>query len=165
MKFTVHTIDTAPEASKADLQAAQKAIGFIPNLLGIMAEAPISLKAYLELSDLLRKSSFSPIEQETIMLAGSVTNECGYCVAAHSTDARLEALRLFASDVVSTRGRVSDSRIQQFLDAGFTRQNVLEVVFGAAMKSLSNYTNHIAETPVDKQFAPHSWEATTLATA
>lgn len=187
MKFTVHTIDTAPPAAQADLQAARKAFGFVPNLLGVMAEAPIALRAYMELTDLLGESSFTPVEQQVMMIAGSFTNECGYCIAAHSTvagmvrmpapvlaalrsgstvpDARLEALRSFVSDVVGTRGRVSDGRIQEFLDAGFTRQNVLEVVFGAAMKTLSNYTNHIAETPVDAAFAAQTWSAGTPAAA
>ena len=61
MKFTVHTIETAPPAAQADLQAARKANGFIPNLLGIMAEAPIALKAYMEMSELLGKSGFTPV--------------------------------------------------------------------------------------------------------
>jgi uncharacterized peroxidase-related enzyme len=182
MKFIIHTLDTAPEASKQDLRAAQKAIGFIPNLLGVLAEAPIALKAYLNLAELLGKSSLTAVEQQVMMLAGSFSNECGYCVAAHSTmatmakmpadvldglrsgkrlaDTKLEALRSFTSEMVNSRGRVSDSRIGQFLDAGYTRQNVLEVVFASAMKTLSNYTNHIAETPVDTAFAAQVWEPT-----
>ena len=182
MKFTIHTLETAPEASKQDLRAAQKAFGFIPNLIGVLAEAPIALKAYLDLTQLLGKSSLTAVEQQVMMLAGSYSNECGYCMAAHSTvakmvkmpadvldglrtgkqlaDARLEALRSFTSEMVNSRGRVSDSRIQQFLDEGYTRQNVLEVVFGSAMKTLSNYTNHISETPVDSAFAAQAWEST-----
>lgn len=180
MNFTIHTIDTAPEASKGDLRLAQKSMGFVPNLLGVLAEAPIALRAYMELTDLLGKSSFTPIEQQVMMIAGSVTNGCGYCIAAHSTvgtmvkmppgvlnalrqggvvpDAKLEALRSFTSELVNQRGRVSDQRIQEFLDAGYTRQNVLEVVFAVAMKTLSNYTNHLAETPVDSAFAAQAWE-------
>jgi len=187
MKFAIHTIDTAPDGAKQDLSGAQKAFGFVPNLLGVLAEAPIALRAYMYLTDLLGKSSLTPVEQQVMMIAGSLTNECGYCVAAHSTvagmvrmpapvlsalrsggtvpDAKLEALRSFASDVVGTRGRVSDARIQEFLDAGFTRQNVLEVIFGVAMKTLSNYTSHIAETPVDAAFAAQIWAPNTLVAA
>lgn len=159
---------------------AQKSMGFVPNLLGVLAEAPIALRAYMELTDLLGKSSFTPIEQQVMMIAGSHTNGCGYCVAAHSTvgtmvkmppavlealrtgglvaDTKLEALRSFTSEIVNKRGRVSDQRIQQFLDAGYTRQNVLEVVFATAMKTLSNYTNHLAETPIDAAFAAQAWD-------
>ena len=181
MKFAIHTPETAPEASKQDLLAAQKAIGFIPNLLGVLAEAPIALKAYLSLTELLGSSSLTAVEQQVMMLAASYSNECGYCIAAHSTvaamvkmpaevlnglrtgkglaDTRLEALRSFTSVMVNSRGRVSDSRIEQLLDAGYTRQNVLEVVFASAMKTLSNYTNHISEIPVDSAFASRAWVA------
>jgi uncharacterized peroxidase-related enzyme len=181
MKFQIHTHETAPDGAKAALQAAEKSIGFVPNLLRVLAEAPIALEAYLDLDDLLGKASLNPVERQVMMLAGSFANDCGYCMAAHSTvarmvkmpqpvlqalrsgvplpDARLEALRSFTAEMVQTRGRVSDARIQQFLDAGFTRQNVLEVVFAAAMKTLSNYANTIAETPVDEQFASETWNA------
>ena len=186
MKFQVHTIETAPEAAKQDLQAAKQAFGFLPNLLGVLAEAPIALKAYIELTGLLEQASLSSVEQELMMLAGSFANECGYCMAAHSTsakmakmpapilealraghplpDPKLEALRSFTADMVNSRGRVSDERIQEFLGAGYTRQNVLEVVFAVAMKTLSNYANHLTETPLDRAFAAHAWNPKTPAT-
>ncbi len=186
MKFQVHTIDTAPETAKQDLQAAKAAFGFIPNLLGVLAEAPIALKAYIELTGLLEQASLNAVEQEIMMLAGSFANECGYCMAAHSmsakmakmpapmlealragralSDPKLEALRSFTTDVVNSRGRVSDDRIQEFLNAGYTRQNVLEVVFAVAMKTLSNYANHLTETPVDRAFAAHAWAPKSAAT-
>lgn len=179
MKFQVHTIDTAPEGAKQDLQAAKSAFGFVPNLLGVLAEAPIALKAYIELTGLLEKASLDAVEQQLMMLAGSFANECAYCMAAHSTsakmvkmpapmlealraghtlsDPKLEALRSFTVDIVNSRGRVSDDRIQEFLSAGYTQKNVLEVVFAVAMKTLSNYANHLAETPVDRAFAAHAW--------
>ena len=53
MKFVVHTTQTAPEASSEDLKAAELVFGFLPNLLGVLAEAPIALRAYMDLTDLL----------------------------------------------------------------------------------------------------------------
>jgi alkylhydroperoxidase family enzyme len=53
---------------------------------------------------------------------------------------------------------MSDERIEEFLSAGYLRQHVLEVVFAVAMKTLSNYVNHMAETPVDAQFMQQVWE-------
>jgi uncharacterized peroxidase-related enzyme len=182
MKFVVHTTKTTPEASREDLKAAERVFGFLPNMLGVLAEAPIALRAYMDLTDLLEKASLSPVEQQVMMLAGSHENDCEYCMAAHSTVAgmvgmskdvlkalrsgntlpntKLEALRSFVVDVVRSRGRVSDHRIEEFLKAGYSRQNVLEVVFGVAMKTLSNYANHIAKTPVDTQFLSQAWETT-----
>ena len=179
MKFTVHTAATAPVVAAEHLKTAERAFGFVPNLLGVLAEAPIALEAYMDLTGLLGKSSLSPVQQQIMMLAASYENECGYCMAAHSTvagrigvpvtalaalrtgspirDSKLEALRSFVVEVIRSRGRVSDRRIDEFLGAGYTRENILETVFAVAMKTLSNYTNHITETPVDSEFPEQSW--------
>ena len=58
MKFVVHTTESPPAAATEDLKAAKTAFGFLPNLLGVMAEAPIALKAYLDFTELLGKASF-----------------------------------------------------------------------------------------------------------
>ena len=140
MKFVVHTTETAPPASREDLETAEKLFGFIPNLLGVLAAAPIALEAYIILTKLLGDASLSPVEQQVVMLAGSHENGCGYCMAAHSTvagavgmpalilealrggtvlpDKKLEALRSFVIEVVRSRGRVSDERLEEFLAAG-----------------------------------------------
>jgi AhpD family alkylhydroperoxidase len=179
MKFTVHTAATAPAEAGEHLRATEKAIGFVPNLLGVLAEAPIALRAYIDLTELLGKSSLSPVQQQIMMLAASYENNCGYCMAAHSTlagrigipanvlaalrngspihDSKLEALRSFVAEIVQSRGRISDRRIDEFLTAGYTRANVLEAVFAVSMKTLSNYTNHITETPVDTEFTEQIW--------
>lgn len=71
---------------------------------------------------------------------------------------RLEALRTFTLAMVRERGEVDQATVQRFLDAGFTRQQVLEIVLGIAQKVMSNYTNHLAETPVDAPFQPFVWK-------
>lgn len=179
MSYPVHTTESAPEASKPILAGAQKAYGFVPNLLGTMAEAPALLKAYTTLSGIFDESSLTATERQIVLLATSVHNACGYCVAAHSAiagmqrvpadvvaalregtpieDPRLEALRRFATAVVASRGWPSEQETARFLDAGFGRQQVLEVVLGIGLKTLSNYTNHIAETPLDAAFAGAAW--------
>jgi alkylhydroperoxidase family enzyme len=74
-------------------------------------------------------------------------------------DSKLEALRQFAIIVNESRGWPSESQIDAFFTAGYTRQNALEVILGTALKTLSNYTNHIAETDLDKPFAANAWAA------
>lgn len=187
MNFTVYNTETAPAAAKESLKAAENSMGFLPNLLGTLAEAPIALKAYLDLTDLLEQSSLSPIARQVLMLAISHENSCEYCMAAHSTvagivgmarpgltalrngtpipDMKLEALRSFAVEVVSTRGRVDAPQVAEFLAAGYTRQNILEVVFGVAMKTLSNYAGHLTHTPVDAEFLPQSWSSARVSPA
>lgn len=39
--FPIHTVETAPEASKPSLQALRDAFGFIPNIAGAMATSPV----------------------------------------------------------------------------------------------------------------------------
>jgi hypothetical protein len=59
--------------------------------------------------------------------------------------------------VVDGRGWVADHDVQAFLDKGFIRRHVLGVLTGVAMKTLSNYMNHSAKTPLDDAFASFAW--------
>lgn len=179
--FTVHSIDTAPAASKPTLNAVKAAYGMVPNLFGVLAESPGALKAYFDVSKAFTDTSLSPAEQQVVLLATSVENACEYCVAAHSTvaksrqllddaalsalhaakelpDRKLEALRQFTVQGVRARGRVTDDAVRAFLDAGYTRADLLAVLTGVALKTLSNYTNHIAATPLDAAFQAQRWE-------
>ena len=177
--YTIHTAATAPEGAREALDGVQKQFGFVPNLMGVMAEAPSALKAYLNLMQLLGETSFSPIQEQVVALAVSHTNACTYCMSAHSAvaksvgmsdedlkalrlggplkDTALEALRAFTVAVVETRGWVSPEARLAFFAAGYTRTHVLEVLVGVTMKTLSNYVNHTADTPLDSQFAPFAW--------
>lgn len=178
-RFIVHTADTAPEASKPTLAAAKSAFGFVPNLQATMAESPELLAGYSALWDLFSKSTLTPHEQQVVYLTSNFENECHYCMAGHTTlarmqkmdpaviealrggtalpDAKLEALHRFAGHVVRNRGWVSDDEVEAFLAAGFTRRNVLEVVLGVATKVMSNYTNHIAHTELDAFMRGNEW--------
>ena len=172
--------ENARPASAAVLNDVEKKFGFIPNLMGVLAESPVAIRAYLALSELVSQSSFSPEEQQAILLAVSVENGCDYCVAAHSmmaakmagmspenlkalrsgkalANSRLNTLVRFTKDVVNTRGLPNKDSIAAFTQAGFSNQHLLEVLVCVAMKTLSNYTNHIAQTPVDQAFAEFKW--------
>ena len=70
---------------------------------------------------------------------------------------RLETLRSFTLSVVRNRGKLSDEEVQAFLDAGYTKRQVLEVVLGLAQKVMSNYTNHFADTKIDPAFKEYAW--------
>lgn len=179
MEFSIHTTDTAPQDSQETLAAVADKFGFVPNVLGVMAESPALLKAYATLSSLFEETSLTPTERNVVILAISATNACSYCVAAHSvgatmqkvpadviealrsgkplSDRKLEALRRLAAAIVETRGYPEDDVVRAFLDAGYSRANLLEVIVGVGMKTLSNYTNHIAETPLDDAFQPAQW--------
>ncbi|MCY6382630.1 carboxymuconolactone decarboxylase family protein [Hoeflea prorocentri] len=177
--FTTHTPATAPAASKPLLEGAQAAYGFVPNLLGTMAEAPAMLEGYMTLAGIFDKSELSETERQIILMTNNRLNGCTYCMAAHTSlsqmakvpadviealragteiaDAKLEALRQFAITINETRGWPSENAVSAFLDAGYSRQTILEVILGTALKVMSNYTNHVAETEVDQAFAANVW--------
>ncbi|GAB5459245.1 MAG: carboxymuconolactone decarboxylase family protein [Henriciella sp.] len=177
--FQLHDANTAPEGARDFLAGVNKKMGFIPSLYAVFAENPAVLNAYTTLSDYVGKSGLSPLEQQIVMITVSVENECHFCVAAHTTisegqgldleviaavrddrpieDPRLEALRRFTKAVVVDRGFVSDCAIDSFLKAGWERADVLAVILGVSLKVISNYTNHVAETPVNEAFQKHAW--------
>ncbi len=70
----------------------------------------------------------------------------------------IEALRLYAAEIARLRGEPSPEVTDRFMAARYTREQALEVVLGVCLKTLSNYTNHIARTPLDKPFAAASWK-------
>ena len=125
------------------LGGALKKMGFLPNLYAMLAESDAALEAYFSLSSLVSKTGFSPAEQQLILLVASVENGCNYCVAAHSSgarmakldkemieavrtgkpiaDERLEALRRFTEALVVNRGHAR-SEMETLLAAGFSKE-------------------------------------------
>ena len=180
VSFTLHTTQTAPEASRPVLEETAKAFGFVPNLHAILAPAPAALEGYAAIWEIFARSSLSPAEQQVVYLTANYENACGYCMAGHSVlarhagvpaqaveairegrpieDAKLEALRHFTSLVVAGRGWVSAAETEAFLAARYGRAQILEVILGVAVKTISNYTNHLAGTPLDPFMADTVWE-------
>ena len=177
--FVYHTLETAPEEARASLEQARQKFGFDLNLFAVMAEAPGLLEAYLKVNDIFSRTSLSPEEQTVVLIAVSRENGCHYCVAAHSAaadmmgvpasvtdalrdgrpldDPRLEALRRLTGRIVERRGWPDDAEVQRFLDAGYGRRQLLEVLVGVGLKTLSNYTNHLAGTELDRPLAARAW--------
>lgn len=169
------TIESAPEAAKESLKAIQKGYGFIPNLLGTFANAPAVLNSYIALDSAWGHSSLSPKERQFVLLATSVQNHCNYCKSAHSTalkhglkvdadlvqavrenrplkDAKLNALVKFTKELVSERGFVSENTKAEFLSQGYNETQMLEVVVGVGMKTISNYIDHLNPVEIDAGF-------------
>ena len=178
--FTVYTAETAPEGSKEILAGASGKYGFVPNLLGVLAESPTALKTYTTIAGLFGETAFDGTEQQVITMTTSFENDCTYCMAAHSTvsqmtgvpadvveslrtgtsiaDPKLNALANFTRGLVQNGGNVDAAEVDAFLAAGYTQQHALEVLVGIAQKTMSNFTNHFAQTPRDEAFAANAWE-------
>jgi len=186
IEFPIHDLDTAPEGSKEFLEKSLTSNGRIPALHATMAEAPGLLEGYQMLHKLFLESSFDKDELTVVWQSVNVEHSCHYCVPAHTGIAKamrvddaisgalrnetplpnehLEALRTFTLAMVRERGNVGDDAVQAFLDAGFTKRQVLEVVLGISQKVMSNFTNSLAHTPLDPahlKFAWHRASATT----
>ncbi|WPJ96543.1 hypothetical protein SH580_02350 [Coraliomargarita algicola] len=178
--ITLHTLETAPEASKALLEGSIKAFGMIPNLHAVMAEAPGLLEGYQVLHKLFQNSSFDKDELTVVWQTINVEHECHYCVPAHSfiansmgvdsaiTEAlrnrtampneKLQVLHDTTLAMVRGRGQITEEETQRFYDAGYAQRQLFEIVLGLSQKVMSNYVNHIAATPVDAPFQKFAWE-------
>ncbi|MEU6038596.1 carboxymuconolactone decarboxylase family protein [Actinomadura sp. NPDC047616] len=177
--FTVYDETNAPEAARPQLEAAKRRMGFVTTLNGVMAESPQLLAGYNALAELFGRSSLPGPAKHVVWITASVENNCEYCVAAHSTlalrsrvpadvvralrdgkppaDPALEAVRRFTQAMVTRQGWVEEEEVEAFLAAGYTRRHVMDIVLGVGMKTLSNYTNHIAHTPLDPAWQDQRW--------
>ena len=72
------------------------------------------------------------------------------------TDPKLDTLAKFTLAVINTKGRVGDEALAEFLEAGYTQQNALDVVLGVSLASLCNYANNLANTPINPELQPYA---------
>lgn len=178
-QFPSHDLDTAPEASKPLLESSQKAFGRLPGLHKVMAESPQVLEGYQLLHKLFTQTEFDADEMTVVWQTINVEHQCHYCVPAHTGIAKLmkvsdeisnalrnetplpseklEALRIFTLRMVRNRGYISSGQMEEFFAAGYTHRAVLDVILGLSQKIMSNYINHVAETPLDEPVRPLAW--------
>ena len=179
--FTLHDTTTAPTASTEILDGVQKSWGFVPNLHRVLAESPAALEAYSILWGIAEKTGFTPQERNIAYIAIIYENECTYCMAGHTNlsrmakvepeaitavregrpiaDPKLEALRQFAAKLTRNRGVLSEADVSAFKAAGYDNRAMLDVLVLAATKLISNYTNHLAQTPLDAFMKGAEWTA------
>ena len=179
--FKVHTIESAPAESKPLLEASVKGFGMLPNLHGVMAESPAMLEAYQAMTGIFStKTAFNTEEQTVVWQTINVANSCHYCVPAHTAiangnkvdanvtqalrnetelpNAKLTELRNLTQDIMNQKGNPTQEQLQAFYNQGYTQRHVLDILVGYSHKIMSNYTNHLAQTPVDAPFQPFAWK-------
>ena len=179
MSFKIHNKETAPTASVPVLAAMEEHIGFIPNIIGVLAESPMAITSVAAINQAIEQSSLNPIEQRVVTVTASAENNCNYCVPAQSTmakmaempdkvlemirskqplpDEKYEALRSFTLTVLNNNGWVAEPDVQTFIAAGYETKHVLEVITLIALMTLSNYVSHMSSVPLDDQFLPQQW--------
>ncbi|MET3134105.1 putative peroxidase-related enzyme [Oxalobacteraceae bacterium GrIS 1.11] len=162
---------TAAAASQPLLDAVNKQLGVVPNLMKLLGNSPVALEGYLSLSGALGKGALGAQTGERIALAIAEINGCGYCLSAHtylgknlahldeaeiaanrhggSTDLKADAAVRFAAQVALQRGHVADLDVQAVKAAGFSDAQIVEIVVHVALNTLTNYVNEVAQTEID----------------
>lgn len=174
--FPILEAGRAPAKSRPLLDQVKKSFGFVPNLFAVFANSPVLLEGYLALNAAYEKASLTPVERQLVLLAASAANHCDYCTAAHSTvlkgmldvpadivaavranrplgNRRHDALVNLARAMVITRGKVPEQTLETYFEAGYSSDQVAEVLVGVALKTLSNYTSHLSPPDIDAAFA------------
>lgn len=173
-RFTIHQLNTVPDEIRPALEATQQKMGFLPNLLGAMAESPDLTKAFLHLLQQTSRLTLSAQEREVIILTISVENGCDYCAAQHRqimqrlnfseldiskilrkeplADSKFQALQEFTRGALHFKGAVPEQVQRKFFESGFNPQQALEIIFLIGTYSMSNFANHLIQAPLDEQF-------------
>lgn len=173
-KFQIHTYESAPEASKPLLENSMKNFGMIPNLHGVLAESPETLETYQMLHEKFQQTSFDAEELTVVWQTINIEHNCHYCVPAHNfianmmkvnpaiTEAlknntplpspKLQALKDMTLSILHNRGVVANEELEAFYAAGYGTKQIIEIILGLSQKVMSNYINHLAETPTDDVF-------------
>ena len=163
-------IENAENDTKTMLEGIQAKMGQVPNVFQGMANSPATLGFYLQGNQALGNSKLNATEREAIALIIAQTNECNYCLAAHTvigegagitaeeslnirknaaSDAKIQALTSFAAKVQNSKGFVSDADLQEFKNAGYGDAEASEVAAIVAMNIFTDFFNHINDTEVD----------------
>lgn len=180
-RIAIQTIESAAPDAGERLHRARAGNGFVPNLLGVLANAPVALETYQTVGAINARSSLNPTEREVIQITAATYNGCGFCVAGHTrlskslklpdeliealrntealADPRLNALARFTLQILENRGQVSDKDLEAFRAAGYGDQQALEVVLGVSLATLCNYANNLAQTPINPELLPYANEA------
>lgn len=178
----INSCTPAPPANQKILREVEKNVGFVPNLFRTLASQTGVVEAFVALDGAITQSSLTPAECQVVMLTASVENTGTYCVAGHTlfsrklgmpdslisalrcgkpvNDERLAALQTFVQLLIRARGHVTPEQTAAFIQAGFSREQVLEVVMGIALKTFSNYVDSATGLSLDGQFADARWTGT-----
>ncbi|HGO5810075.1 TPA: carboxymuconolactone decarboxylase family protein [Mannheimia haemolytica] len=176
-QFQIHTIESAPEAAQEALKAVQQANGFIPNLIGVLANAPTALETYRTVGGINSRNSLTAEEREVVQITAAVVNGCGFCVAGHTKialkalkmpeevvnalrataridDNKLDTLARFTLAVMLQKAKLTEAQLNEFFAASYNQQNAIDVILGVSLATLCNYVNNIAETPINPELQP-----------
>lgn len=173
-KITVPTREQVSPANQEIFDGLKEKLGMVPNIYATYAHSKNALGRYLTFAN--GKSSLSNKEKEVVNLVTSQVNGCTYCQAAHtaigkmngfsdeqiisirkvqvSFDPKLDALAKLVKEIAEKKGKVSDLNLQNFFDAGYTQENLVDVIVNVGEKATTNYLHNLTQVPIDFPKAP-----------
>ncbi len=177
--FAIYNPSNADPAATPVLEGLAKMVGFLPNVFAVMGNAPAALMGFTEVTKRFGTTNLSPTEREIVHIATSVENGCEYCVAGHTAFAKMQnidenviaavrdgeridnpkyaALHNLCCALVRDRGHINRDVLDQFVAAGYSQDQLLEVILGIGEKTISNLTSVALNIPLDEAFAPFAW--------
>jgi alkylhydroperoxidase family enzyme len=178
--YPIHTIASAPEGSKSALEKLQQAFGVLPNIAAAIANSPKLVNALVGVFQQVHSSSLTEPEIQVVLLTDAVANSSTYAVAFHTAlalqqgvsseetdairdrrlpkDRRSAALSTMAAALIEKRGHLSDLERDSFLAAGFTKEQLLEVIAIVAASTITNYAGTITNPPLEYPFQQFVWQ-------
>ncbi|WP_296150491.1 carboxymuconolactone decarboxylase family protein [uncultured Flavobacterium sp.] len=169
--ITVPNKEQLSVESQTILESVEKKMGKIPNLYATIAYSSSALKAMLETeATLSHNSSFTAKEREAINLIVSQVNDCDYCLAAHTTiakmrgfteeetiairkaeysDEKLSSVIKLAKSITENKGSADDSELQNFFEAGYDEKALIDLTALIALRSFTNYVFANTQIPID----------------
>ncbi|MFL9993203.1 carboxymuconolactone decarboxylase family protein [Paraburkholderia sediminicola] len=179
--FHIHTIESAPEQSKPVLRQLEQNFGLIPNIAGAMAESPVLIGGFIGIFQKVHSGTFTEAQVQTLLLTNAVTNACSWAVAFHTAlalkeglspadvdairdgrtpaDLKHAALSTLTKTAIEKRGHLDDHDVNAFIEAGFRKDQVLEVLTALAASTITNYAGNITQPPLEAPFQEYVWKA------
>ncbi len=164
--YPVYSLKTVPEDAKPLLEKINSIFGGVLPLKGMMANSPVTLKSYLDILGNMNDTTFTKIEMQSVYLLTSMYNECGYCTDAHSKglkkiykmpedqvdailartptgDEKIDALLAATLELLENRGAITEEVRARFLAAGYTDNQLIDLLSAIAMKAITNYRGRL----------------------
>lgn len=179
--YKLHSRESVSAETANTFLALENQLGFVPNVFAVLGQNTHTLEAFLTMNEKFNFSSLTSMEREIVQIAVSVKNECGYCVAGHSAFAKmqelddkiihavrseatidnpkLESLRRFTIALVNSAGRDVDTELKNFISAGYSELQAIDVILGICIKTFSNLVSGLTNLPLDQPFTPFTWSS------
>ena len=169
-RFQVHDELTAPERSVPVLKGALAAGGQLPNIVGVLAGSPSTLRAYARFRSELRHGTLSQKTQQRIALAVADRQGSEYALATlgrtardaglgldeialarefNAYDEKDAALLRYLEALLDSDGPPPLHLHEEAREAGWTDEQILEAVAHVALNSFGNFVTRAGDVPND----------------